>query len=124
MAFLGLFALGLFVGAVVSLAVKNTKDWTKLKSLFISFFGASFTGLVFVFVDYVGGRGLGSALFFYPVGLVVAHLWTFCDRAVEMLKDPNVGLKILGALHVAGVTISTVFVAALLFSPSLRSLLP
>jgi hypothetical protein len=121
MKYLGMLALGIFVGSIITVGVINTKDWTKLQGLLVTLLGSALSGAVFGFIDYLGGPKLGDALFNYPLGLVLGMMWVYVEAAARHIRE---GYRWLGWLHIAGVVIATVLTLLILFSPAFRECLP
>jgi hypothetical protein len=118
---LGMTALGVFIGAVITIGIRQIKDWSKLRQLLTTLISAALAGAAFTFIQYVGESGLGTAIFFYPVGLVLGLGWANAPAAAENLRSNK---PLIGWLHIVGLAALTFFVVAVLFSPSFRSLLP
>lgn len=121
MNYLGMLALGIFVGTIITVGVINTKDWTKIHGLLVTLLGAALSGAVFGFIEYLGGQSLGDALFNYPVGLLLGMMWAYVWVAARHIRE---GHRLLGWLHIAGVVIVTLLALLILFSPEFRGLLP
>lgn len=119
-----MLALGLFVGFIISTGVIKTTDWTKLQGLFVTIIGSALSGGAFAFIEKLGGERLGDALFFYPIGLLLGLMWRYALAAITHIKSPDRPLQVVGWLHIIGMTLVTLFTALLLFTPSLRKLLP
>ena len=124
MSFIGMLALGIFVGSIISIGVLKTTDWSKLQGLFVTILGSALSGAVFAFINYLGGTKLGDAVFLYPLGLLLALMWAYARAAAQHIQAPDKSLRLLGWLHLVGLLIVTGATTSLLFSPSLRELLP
>jgi hypothetical protein len=91
MAFVGMFALGIFVGGLVTLGFRNAStsvgDFLKVLSAVLT---GTFGGAVIGFIDKYAAPGSAKidpmSLFMYPVGLLVALLWLY---AADILQQPT-----------------------------------
>jgi len=124
MSYVGLLALGIFVGTLLCIAVRKTTNWSDAVKVIIALLGAALSGTVFTFIDKILGSSLGKAVFMYPVGLAWSLLWLFSEHAIGNVKDSNENLRIIGWLHITGMIIATVLVLMLLLSEGFRNLLP
>jgi hypothetical protein len=121
---LGMLALGLFIGSVVTIGIQATRDWSNLAKVLSTIFSAALAGTVFTFIEFLGGSKLGNALFYYPVGLLLGLMWGYARAALANVQAEHGNARTLGWLHLAGLFGCTLVVIALLFSPSLRGKLP
>jgi len=124
MSYVGLLALGIFVGTLLCIAVRKTTNWSDAVKVIIALLGAALSGTVFTFIDKILGSTLGNAVFMYPVGLAWSLLWLFAEQAIGNVRDPNINLRIVGWLHIIGMVVATVLVLMLLLWDGFRNLLP
>ena len=124
MSYVGLLALGMFVGTLISIAVRQTTNWSDTIKVVVGMLGAALSGTVFTFIEKLLGTSLGAALFMYPVGLAWSLLWLYADQAVENVLGKDINQKIVGWLHIVGMVLGTLLVLALLLSKNFRDLLP
>lgn len=124
MSYLGLLALGVFVGTLLSTAVRKTTSWSDAVKVIVAMLGAALSGTVFTFIEKMMGTTLGPALFMYPVGLAWSLLWLYADQAIENVKSSVANQQIVGWLHISGMILGTVLVLLLLLSQDFRDLLP
>jgi len=112
MDFLGMLALGLFVGTIISLGIYNTKvdAWQKLGTMLSVTLGAAFGGTVFIFLEALGGKTLGAARFMYPVGLILGMMWVYIRWAEEQMESGTPLEKKLGLGHLVLVLFITAVV--------------
>ena len=117
MDFLGLFCLGAFIGALVTYGLQFVSGLQNWQQLLATIIAAVFTGAVIAFVDrFRTSPALGA----YPVGLLVALMWTYANVAVNHIKSPDKHLKMLGWGHIGAATLISVVAAALMLPPAFR----
>lgn len=119
MDYLGLFCLGAFVGAIGTFAlrfVKDISDWRKVLALALP---AVLSGVSVIFVDKFK---YSPALGCYPLGLLVALLWSFSDTAVQNIVSDRVDRKIIGLAHLIAATALTGLAGLLVIIPVLIQL--
>lgn len=119
---LGMTMLGVFVGAVITIGIRQTEKWTDLQKFVTTVLTAALSGVVLAFLK--GLDGSGGAASYYPVGLVLGLVWANAPAARENVQSPARGVRTLGWLHFVGLVLLTVLVAGLLFWPDFRELLP
>ncbi len=124
MNYVGLLMLGVFVGTLLCIAVRQTTNWSNSVKVVVGLLGAALSGVVFTFIEKMSGGSLGDSLFMYPVGLAWSTLWLYVDQAIPNVKSSDMNLKAVGWLHIAGIILATVLVLMLLLSEDFRSLLP
>jgi hypothetical protein len=124
MSYIGLLALGIFVGTLLCIAVRKTTNWSDAVKVVVALLGAALSGAVFTFIEWVTGGKLGSALYMYPVGLAWSLLFLYADEAVANVTSTNSKSRVVGWLHMSSMVLATVLVLLLLFSNDFRKLLP
>ncbi|GAB5378585.1 MAG: hypothetical protein AcusKO_50470 [Acuticoccus sp.] len=79
---IGYYALGIFVGAVISFALVKVDDWSKPLPIVTGLVGAAVSGVIMVLLEKIGGSGRnGDAIALYPVGLANALVWIFVHHS-------------------------------------------
>ena len=103
MDYLGLFCLGAFVGTIASLGVRYIKDIDQWQKVLAAVLPAVLSGVALAFVDRFK---YSPAIGCYPLGLVVALMWTYADVGVEnFVKGESKSKKTIGLLHLAASTV-------------------
>jgi hypothetical protein len=74
MLWLGMCALGIFIGSVITYGLRKTEDWSNPGNVFSSVVGAAVAGAIFTFIKYLGGDTRPEAVALYPVGLAYGML--------------------------------------------------
>ena len=117
-AFVGMLALGIFVGVVVTLGLKQAVN---SPDSFIKIMGAvltaTFSGAVVAFMDKYKGPVEPKSFFMYPIGLLVALLWLYFE---DVWKQSNWFLSVGGVICIVLITL---IAAAVALVPPLRKLL-
>lgn len=112
MEFVGMFAMGLFVGSVEVLGFKTVQnDFVKTSAAILS---AVFGGVVLTFLKDLD-RENKESIYMYPVGLLIALPWFHIK---EMIAEPQ---PILQWGSIAGTVIATIFAIVLSLSSKARS---
>ena len=124
MAYLGMLSLGAFIGTIITLATLSTTNWSDVGKVLTDLIGAAFTGGVFTFIQFLGGKKIGEGLFLYPVGLVLGMMWVYSKTAMINITSEKVESQILGWLHILGLVLMTLAALAILFTSKFRSMLP
>lgn len=124
MNYLGLLALGVFVGTLLCIAVRKTTDWSDAVKVAVAIIGAALSGTVLIFIEDKMGVTSGDAIFMYPVGLAWSLLWLYADQAIENVRSDNGNQRIVGWLHVGAMALGTVLMLLLLLSEDARKRLP
>lgn len=71
---LGMLALGIFIGWITSYGLIHVHDWQNPANVFSAVISAAVAGAIFSFIQFLGGKALGDALFMYPLGLAYGAL--------------------------------------------------
>jgi hypothetical protein len=109
MASLSLLALGVFIGFVVVFGLHRVENWNDPGKIFSAAISAAVAAGVFAFIKLLGGKELGSALFFYPVGLLYGALCTNAAWTTDIKwEQVNLAKMILAILHLSAIAIATV----------------
>ncbi len=123
---LGLFALGIYIGAIVSYVMLKSKDMTAAAAA-TGMIGAAMSGAPVVFADSFVPDAMQPALAMYPLGLAVALMSVFLSAAQDNISQPGVAKKdrsgwrcTLGIAHAVGAALVYAIVAGVLFIPSVR----
>lgn len=120
MLWLGMCALGAFVGYVVTFGLVRITDWSKPLNVISGILSAVVGGSIFLFIERMGGDH--SALALYPIGLAYGALCTNMPWVAGQLTTPL--QKAFAILHVAAFGVATAFLFLLFLSPQFRALLP
>ena len=116
MAFAGMFALGIFVGGVVTLGFKgaaaSTDNFLKIMGAVLT---ATFSGAAVTFMDKIKiPEGVDKtdprSFFMYPIGLVVALLWLYF-KDVWAWGEGHEILKWVGPGGIVAITLLAMFLA-------------
>jgi hypothetical protein len=116
MAYVGLLALGIFVGSVAVLGFKQAEnDFAKGGTAILA---AALAGVALTFLDKVTAVAKNpDSIFMYPIGLLVAVPWFYMP---EVIKLPQ---KILMTLAIVGTVFVTALATSLAFIPPFRAIL-
>jgi hypothetical protein len=122
MAFAGMFALGIFVGGVVTLGLKqapsSVDNFIKIMGAVLT---ATFSGSAVAFMDKYKVPATDPkdflSFFMYPVGLLVALLWLYFE---DVWKQTNPLLSWGGVISIVVITLIATGIALV---PKLRKLL-
>lgn len=114
MSYYGLLALGIFIGAVITISIQKNTNWKNTGSFIMTVIGAISTGGIFTLIEFLGGNELGDALFMYPIGLLLGLMWVFAKSATDNIKSTQKSAWILGVLHLIGIGIISIFVIIIL----------
>jgi hypothetical protein len=127
-----MFALGIFVGGLVTLGFSNaassTDNFLKVLSAVLT---GTFGGAVVAFMDKFNPPGAaagggnppkvdGRSFFMYPLGLVVALLWLYFSDVWNWGKKQGAGLEWIGSGAIVAITIFAILLAVW---PGLRDML-
>lgn len=120
MDYLGLFCLGVFAGATTMIGLRRIQsltDWRQVLVVTLPFFLA---GAAVVLVDRFRYSPAAGA---FPLGLVVASLWSTIAVALDRLKSAETGAQVIGWTHVAAAVGLTVASATLVVVPAVEQVL-
>jgi hypothetical protein len=116
--YIGMLALGGFVGVVVTGGLRFITATTLVK-IVATILGAVFGGVVLRFLNNTGKPADGYALAGYPIGLMVASFWVYANVLSGMVADPTLSTRITGIAGLLGIIVATGF-ALYLATPSGR----
>ncbi len=107
MAYIGMFALGWFVGSVVTLGFTQAQnDFLKAGTTIL---GAALSGVAIAFLDKINAVGNArDSIFLYPVGLLIAVPWFYMP---QILARPEKLIKWGGTVGTVVCTIAAVLLA-------------
>jgi hypothetical protein len=116
MDYLGLFSLGAFVGTIAALGIRYIKDLDQWQKVLAAVLPAVLSGVALAFVDRFK---YSPAIGCYPLGLVVALMWTYADVGVANFADgKNNSTKTIGFLHLASAALVSVASGILVLVPA------
>ena len=125
MGYLGMLALGAFVGSLVCIAIRKMTTWKDPVKVLTALLSAALAGSAFTFIQKVFGTEMNQgAIYMYPVGLLWSLTWLYADQAVDHVSSAEHSKKVIGWVHVAGIVLATSLVLLLLLSKSFRELFP
>ncbi|HTV81022.1 MAG TPA: hypothetical protein VME18_00095 [Acidobacteriaceae bacterium] len=122
MAYVGLLALGLFVGSVAVLGFKQAQnDFVKGGPAIL---GAALSGVAMVFLERFLPKGTAAdAVYMYPIGLLVAVPWFYLPEIIEFgvgSAEAQLRHRALMTLAIIGTVAITALAATLSFVPEFR----
>jgi hypothetical protein len=120
--YLGMLALGGFVGGFLILGIEHTKGLDDFQKLLATVFGAAFTGAVSSFISYLRGDRAGSEVYLYPVGLLLALMWAYGRVAVDNISSKEISIQFLGWSHMLGLVVINVLAVALVLNPAVSEI--
>lgn len=113
---ISLYALGIFVGSIISYSIIQVKNWDKIISIVSGLLSAAVSGAIFIFIDGdLKSSDHSGSIYFYPIGLANSLVWVFTYFSKNDSYKPY---------FLIGVALVTAFALSLIFSPYVRSLLP
>jgi hypothetical protein len=118
----GMFALGGFIGFVITFCLLRIQDWKKSSAILSGAISAAIAGGLFTFIKMLetqSGGPIGPGIFYYPLGLAYGVLTT----RLEWLGSQG-GERWVRIGHAALWVAFTILLVVLFLSRSLRSLLP
>ena len=118
MDYLGLFALGAFVGAVVTYGLQFIKGYSDFTKGVVTILAAALSGSATAFLDRFSNHT--KALGAYSVGLLIALMWAYAAVAVAHIQSADRGLRLLGWAHICGAVLASLTAAALVLPPAFR----
>ena len=115
MDYLGMFALGGFVGSLVTFGLRFIGNFPTFAKALTMILGAALSGTVLLFIDRLDtGRAMGA----YCVGLLISLMWSYARVAMDNLKSSSPAFRALGWAHIVGVVLATLVAAALVLPPA------
>lgn len=120
MDYLGFFCLGVFTGATTTVGLRRIQPMTDWRQVLVVTLPVLLAGAAVILVDrlrYSPGAGA------FPLGLVVALLWTTISEALDRLKSSETGANAIGWAHVAAAVVLTVASAPLVVLPAFGQVL-
>ena len=118
MDYLGLTALGIFVGTVVTKGLGYIDGLGTAAKAATLILGAALSGTVIVFLDRFAKKT--PALGAYALGLLLGLMWTMAGVAVENITSGTHDRQLLGWLHLVAAVAASVVVALLVLPPAFR----
>jgi hypothetical protein len=118
----GMFALGGFIGFVISFCLLRIQDWRKGAAILSGALSAAIAGGLFTFIKMLetqSGGPIGNNIFYYPIGLAYGVVTT----RLEWLGSQG-GERWVRVGHVVLWIVFSVLIGLLFLSESFRSLLP
>ena len=131
MVWIGMCALGVFVGYLVTFGLRKIPDasWGNPSSVFSAVISADpWAAASFAFPSAIssGGDKLGPGLFLYPIGLAYGRLLrqSALGRGIELEQPSERRKKILAALFISGFALASVLLLLIFLSATFRGWLP
>jgi hypothetical protein len=123
MLWIGMCALGIFIGAVITYGLRKIEDWTKPGNVFSSVVGAAVAGGILGFIKYLGGDTHPEAVALYPIGLAYGML---CINLTWLTEDnaKTWSLILVKIAHGVAFAGATYLLIRLFLDPSFRQMLP
>jgi len=122
MLWLGMCALGIFIGAVITYGLRKVSDWSKPGNVFSSVVGAAVAGGILAFIKYLGGDTHPEAVALYPVGLAYGMLCINLTWLTE--ASANWLVIIVKIAHGLAFIAATYLLYKLFVDASFRQMLP
>lgn len=130
MDYLGLLTLGAFLGSIAALGARHINSVATWQKFLLAILPAVLSGVTIAFVDRFK---YSPAIGCYPLGLIVAFLWTYSDVAVKNIAglptEANVpasggfkGQRAIGILHLAASTLATFAALAIALPPTVAQI--
>jgi hypothetical protein len=124
MLWLGMCALGVFMGSVITYGLRKIDDWKKPGNVFTSVVGAAVAGGVFTFIKYLGGDTHPEAVAMYPVGLAYGMLCINLQWLTETDEEGGFFIGLIKLAHGIAWLGATALLLGLFFCPTFRQMLP
>jgi len=115
MAYLGMFCLGIFVGAFVNVGLGMTGSLDDLSKVLTTVFGAALGGVVLIFI----GDKVGNAKWAYPIGLAIMIPWFYMRSLIAMAKQNGAVDQYLGWAAIIATVGATLLALLVVASPAL-----
>ena len=114
-----MLCLGAFVAGVMNYGLSNIKDTDTFSEVSASIFGAAFSGVIFIFLEFLlkphatGDKVSFKSVFMYPVGLILSLLWLQMNETIDnrIMATGKPAKQIVGWLHFLGLSSITVLIA-------------
>jgi putative flippase GtrA len=119
MSAIGMFALGGFVGFVITFCLLRVKDWSKVLAILSGAISAAVATSLFTFLERQSGGLIGASVFYYPLGLAYGAITT----RLEWLGTQG-GDSWVRKGHAVAWGLFTVVMIALFLFPEFRARLP
>lgn len=120
--FIGMFCMGAFVGGILNYGLREIEDETSFSKIVTTIFGAAFSGVVFVFLEFLINAkapkpGEGSEhIYMYPLGLIIALMWAQVPVTIEKyINSDKKLLKAIGIAHMMFMVLVTIYLIIFLF---------
>jgi len=108
---LGMFALGAFVGAVVTYGLYLIDTFGKFAKSMVPILSAALGVVVVVFI---ANSDLEGNEYAYCVGLVISLGWAYTPSAIQRIEGNSPAQMTIGGLHIGAVALMSL-VAAFIF---------
>ena len=118
MDFLGLFALGVFVGCVATYGLQFISTYRNFAQGLTVILAATLSGTVVLFLDRFAQ--VGKALGAYSLGLLIALLLVYVPIALANIKSSQASIRWLGLAHIAACVLASLVAVALVLPPAFR----
>jgi len=118
---IGMLCLGAFVGGIMNYGLAKIHDHESFLKVSAAIAGSVFSGGVFLYLQFMTSKlemkGVlkQEAIYFYPIGLILALLWLQVLSTIENLLKPESKNKIIGWLHFIFVSLITIGILIILF---------
>ncbi len=123
MIYVGVLCFGLFVGSLLcvgTLFMADMPSWQKAVAFIL---GAVISGVMLKFIDVLGTQKEPGALSGYPIGLLIALLWSLNGYAAINLRSSDKVDRFFGWLQIVGlVVVTTVLVTYVVLQAPMPSL--
>lgn len=121
--FIGMLSMGAFVGGILNYGLREIKDDTSFSKVVTTIFGAAFSGVVFVFLEFLINTRTAEAsnpeslhIYFYPLGLIIALMWAQIPVTIEKyINSDKALLKAIGIAHMIFMIAITIYLVIFLF---------
>ncbi|WP_421765122.1 hypothetical protein [Ekhidna sp.] len=113
--YISMLSLGTFIGGLTNYGLNTISKGNDFVTVITSSIGLAFGGALFIFIQ-AFKLGEGKAIYMYPIGLVLSLIWGQINVTIEnRIKGDNMNTRIIGYVHLIGVSALTVFLIFKLF---------
>jgi hypothetical protein len=103
---LGMFALGSFIGAILTFGLSLMKTYSNWAVGGATIISSALGGSVVIFI----GKYFpdpSASISAYCVGLLIALMWAYTSIALQNIASEKLGLRILGWIHIGASVVCT-----------------
>lgn len=118
---IGMLCLGAFVSSIISYGLSKIQDHESFLKVSATIVGSVFSSGIFLYLQFMTSRPEMKdlikleAIYFYPIGLILALLWSQVSPTIQNLLKSDSQNKKIGYVPLGFVSLITVCVLVILF---------